>query len=150
MSLLKEYIEIILKDYPKKYRNKRLKYYEENKLNDEMTNIKMYNLWRNYKKMYYDKVIEKYKIDVDKVNYEFNPKKNKVLYFVKMIHLDGLSLEEDGDDYKRKLHYIHTRADEIRTSIKARHLNATTNTILDYDRMCFIVENKKSLSKNED
>tara|TARA_S200002703_G_scaffold133170_1_gene121226 strand:- start:141 stop:587 length:447 start_codon:yes stop_codon:yes gene_type:complete len=148
MSLLKEYVEIILHDKPKKYRNKRLKYYEENKLNDEMTNIKMYKLWRNYKYQYYDKVIDKYNIDVDKVNYEFNPKKNKVLYFLKIIHLEGIY--EEDEDYKRKLHYIHTRADEIRQSIKVRGSNATINTILDYDRMCFIVENKKSLSKNED
>lgn len=150
MSLLKEYIEIILKDKPKKYRNKRLKYYDENRLNDEMTNIKMYNFWRNYKVQYYDKVIEKYKIDVDEVKYEFNPKKNKILYFIKMIHLDGLSLEEDGDDYKRKQHYIHTRTAGIKEEIILRNSNATTNTILDYDRMCFIVQNKKSLSKNED
>lgn len=140
MDYIKEYVNIIYEGQSNQVKINRKNDLIKLSLSRDNINkltYKSFKIWKNYKMLYYDNSILKYNIDLNLISYNFDPKNNVILNYLKEI--TNLEL-----DCPKTIHYLHSRKSLLLQQMKDGKTNKFIKNFLEYDKMNYIVNNRKS------
>ena len=118
-------------------RKSELKKYYKNGSHD--LSLRQFKLWKLYYVTYYLDAINKYNIDIDLIEYRFNKDKNSLTNYLK--DLSNSDLED-----QEWIHSIHARKSELTKLILNGKRNKLINNFLEYDKMVYVFNNRKTIS----